>query len=106
MTKHEICGSIAEHLEYRTYADPIPLSKEIYEIFLEWEPIDDAPKTNFEPGLVILSNGSVPFYSCFWSEEKQGWMSRIQFNAADGQFKTVFNKVLNPTHFRALPPIP
>jgi hypothetical protein len=106
MTKHEIVQDIISDWDGLILGSTKQFAEGLFENYIDWQPIELAKKTNFEPGLVILSNGQVPFYSCFWSEEKQGWMSRIQFNAADGQFKTVFNKVLNPTHFRALPPIP
>lgn len=106
MTKSEIIDDLIDTLDHMEGASSKQTAKHIYQYHLEWSDIEDAPKTNFEPGLVILSNGSVPFYSCFWSEEKQSWASRIQFLDREGKAVTMWNKVKSPTHFRALPPIP
>lgn len=106
MTKHEIIQDIISDWDGLILGSTKQFAEGLFENYIDWQPIELAKKTNFEPGLVILSNGSVPFYSCFWSEEKQSWASRIQFLDKEGKAVTMWNKVKNPTHFRALPPIP
>lgn len=106
MTKHEIIQDIISDWDGLILGSTKQFAEDLFESYIDWQPIELAKKTNFEPGLVILSNGQVPFYSCFWSEEKQSWASRIQFLDKEGKAVTMWNKVKSPTHFRALPPIP
>lgn len=110
MTKHEIIDEIADDIaihQCRHRDSSIDkLGKKLFESYMDWIDIEEAPKDNFEPGLLLLSNNAIPFFPCFWVEDKQCWVRKVSFMDASGEPQTVFNVVKSPSHYRIIPPIP
>jgi hypothetical protein len=63
---------------------------------MKWKPIDLAPK---DGSYVDLWAGSNRYAFCFWSTERECWITRVRFVQKDGSQGTIHNKVVNPTHF-------
>lgn len=106
MTRDEIIDQIVTDIDGLVLGNTRHFVRDFYEAHMDWMPIELAPKTNFEPGLILLSNNQVPFFPCFWVEDKQCWVRKVSFMDANGEPKTVLNIVMNPTHFKILAPIP
>lgn len=63
---------------------------------MKWQSIDLAPKTGVF--MDLWANG-FRYSDCFWSDQLNAWVRRVQFVQKDGSKGIVHNHVVNPSHF-------